>query len=133
LELPADTALAIPATTKRFVIEAHVRRVEAGEAEEASVTLCSPSSTVDHHAALLGYGAPVPALRPMHEEQTDGFCQLPSDAHLWSVWPHMHLAGQEIAVHLQSPAGQNRLLVDVNPWNFHGQHTYPVSLDAHAG
>jgi len=133
LELPADTALVIPPATQRFVVEAHVRRVQTGAARKASVSLCGASSTVAHHAAFLGYSAPVPALRPMHDEETDGACQLPSDAHLWSVWPHMHLAGREIAVSMLSASGESRTLVDVDPWSFHQQRTYRVSVDAEAG
>lgn len=133
LELPPDTALDIPAGTKRLVIEAHVRRAQPGHAGDASATLCAPPDTVARHAAFLGYSAPVPALRPMHEDEADGSCQLGQDAHLWSIWPHMHLAGREIAVQLQSATGQAQSLVDVNPWNFHQQRTYVVGLDARAG
>jgi hypothetical protein len=133
LELPPDTALDIPAGTKRLVIEAHVRRSQPGDAGEASATLCAPPDKVAHHAAFLGYSAPVPALRPLHEEEADGSCELGQEAHLWSIWPHMHLAGREIAVQLQSAAGQTHALVDVNPWNFHQQRTYVVGMDARAG
>jgi len=133
LELPSDAALVIPAATRRFVVEAHVRRIQTGAARKASVTLCGASSTVVHHAAFLGYSAPAPALRPMHEEESDGACQLPSDAHLWSVWPHMHLAGREIAVSVLSASGESSTLVDVNPWTFHQQHTYRIAVDAKAG
>ena len=133
LELPSDTALEIPASTTTFVIEAHVRRSQPGEPGQASATLCGAPATVVHHAAFLGYSAPVPALRPMHEEETDGACELSAAAHLWSVWPHMHLAGQEITVRLRDTARAEQLLVAVDPWSFHQQRSYRISVDARAG
>ncbi len=133
LDLPADAALAIPAGTRRFVVEAHVRRVHAGAATATSATLCAAATNAVHQAAFLGYAAPVPALRPMHDEQSDGSCELASDAHLWSVWPHMHLAGREISVRLRGSDGMDRPLIDVNPWSFHEQRTYRISVDAQAG
>lgn len=133
LELPVDVALAVPAGTQRFVIEAHVRRAESGPAQSASATLCAPAAGASQRAAFLGYASPVPALRPMHDEESDGTCQLPQAAHLWSVWPHMHFAGRAVAVQLREPDGAQRTLVDVNPWSFHQQRTYPISVDAHAG
>jgi hypothetical protein len=45
----------------------------------------------------------------------------------------MHLAGSEISVSMQSTTGEQRVLVDVNPWSFHQQHTYRISVDAKAG
>jgi hypothetical protein len=117
------------------VIEAHVarNRDQPGAAGTASATLCAASPEAVHQAAFLGYSAPVPALRPMHEEESDGECELPRDAHLWSVWPHMHLAGSQISVRLRSPDGIVRPLVDVSPWRFDQQGTYRLSLDARAG
>jgi hypothetical protein len=76
--------------------------------------------------------APVPAIRPQHVETSSGTCRLAGDLHLWSVWPHMHLTGQEITVELVA-AGAATTLVDVVPWNFLAQKRYPLAVDAHAG
>jgi hypothetical protein len=133
LELPNDVALAIPPGTTQLVIEAHVLRIEEGAAGTASTTLCAASPDAVHQAAFLGYSAPVPALRPMHDEESDVACELRHDAHLWSVWPHMHLAGSQITVRLRSTDGAVRPLVDVSPWRFDRQATYRLSVDARAG
>ena len=133
LELPNDVALAIPRGTTQLVIEAHVLRNGQGVAGTASATLCAASPAAVHQAAFLGYSAPVPALRPMHDEESDVGCELPHDAHLWSVWPHMHLAGSQITVRLRNADGTVRHLVDVSPWRFHQQTTYRLAIDARAG
>lgn len=133
LELPNDVALAIPRGATQLVIEAHVQRNGEGAASTASATLCAASPAAVHHAAFLGYSAPVPALRPMHDEESDVACELRHDAHLWSVWPHMHLAGSQITVRLRSRGGDVRQLVDVSPWRFHQQTTYRLAIDARAG
>jgi hypothetical protein len=135
LELPDDVALAIPPGTRQLVIEAHVLRDgdQRGAAGSATATLCAASPAAVHQAAFLGYGAPVPALRPMHDEESDGACELQRDAHLWSVWPHMHLAGSQITVRLRSADGTVRELVDVSPLRFHQQVTYRLAIDARAG
>jgi hypothetical protein len=69
----------------------------------------------------------------MHVETSLGSCTLPAAAHLWSVWPHMHLAGKEISVDVLRRDGTTTALVDVNPWIFHQQRTYPLAVDAMAG
>lgn len=133
LELPREVALAIPDDTTQLVIEAHVFRDRPGAAGAASATLCAASPTAVHHAAFLGYAAPIPALRPMLDDESDGTCELLHDAHLWSVWPHMHLAGAQITVSLRSAGGAVHQLVDVSPWRFYAQATYLLSVDARAG
>jgi hypothetical protein len=133
LVLPSDTGLLLPPGTKRFVVEAHTIRVGQGPVEDGRVSLCSGPPQPAHFAALMSASAPVPAIRPMHVETSQATCALAGDVHLWSVWPHMHLAGMEITVDLLgADAGADRL-VDVVPWDFHRQMTYPLSIDAIAG
>jgi hypothetical protein len=133
LALPADTALQLPQGTVRFVVQAHILRLGSGAVEDAGVTLCEGPPAPAHLAAFFGYASPVPAIRPMHVETSMGSCALSAGLHLWSVWPHMHLAGKEIAVDLLRGDGTATALVDVNPWNFHQQRTYPLSVDTVPG
>lgn len=132
LELPNDVGLRLPEATKRFVIETHVLRTGAGGAATSEVDICAGGAP-PHEAALVGMGAPVPAIRPMHEEFSSGSCSLAGDVHLWSIWPHMHLAGKEIVGELVRGDGGTEKLVDVVPWDFTNQKTYPLSVDAAAG
>lgn len=132
LALPSNVGLRLPASTKRFVIEAHLLRIGAGQAAKSTVNVCGGApASID--AALIATGAPVPAIRPLHEEKSAGGCTLAGSVHLWSVWPHMHLAGKEIVGELVRADGTAETLVDVVPWDFTNQRTYPLSVDAVAG
>jgi hypothetical protein len=133
LVLPSDTGLVLPVETRRFVVEAHTIRVGTGPLEDGRVTLCRGPSEPTHLAALMAAGAPVPAIRPMHVETSEATCTLAGDVHLWSVWPHMHLVGKAITVSLLDSDAGTTPLVNVWPWNFHTQRTYPLSVDAHGG
>jgi hypothetical protein len=133
LVLPSDTGLRLPAGTKRFVVEAHTLRVGTGPVEGGRVSLCTAPAQPAHFAALMSASAPVPAIRPEHLETSEATCTLAGDLHLWSVWPHMHLVGKEIAVDLLHGDGSADPLVDVRQWDFHLQKTYPLSVDVHAG
>ncbi len=133
LDLPADAGLQLPAGTQRFIIQSHTLHVGSGPVEDGRVTLCQGPSVPAHLAALLGYLSPVPAIRPEHTENSEGICTLGGSVHLWSVWPHMHLIGKEISVDLVRSAGGAQPLIDVVPWDFHAQKTYPLALDVSAG
>jgi hypothetical protein len=132
LALPAGTALRLPAGTRRFVVEVHALRTGIGSAGESRVTLCAGPDEPRHLAALISASAPVPAIRPHHEEHSTSTCTMGGDVHLWSAWPHMHLAGKEIASTLVRRS-QSTPLVDVVPWDFHAQRTYPLDVDVAAG
>jgi len=134
LMLPADVGLSLPAGTVSLVIEAHTLRVGSGPAQTAQVALCRGSAAPAHLAALFGLSATVPALRPHLMDSSEATCTLAGDVHLFSVWPHMHLLGTEIGVTLLGSAdAAASVLVDVNPWNFHAQRTYPLDVDATGG
>jgi len=134
LVLPSDTGLLLPTGTRRFVVEAHTLRVGPGPGvEDARVSLCAGPAQPAHLAALMSASAPVPAIRPQHVETSQATCTLAGDLHLWSVWPHMHLAGKEVSVDLQRADASVQTLVDVTPWDFHLQRTYPLSVDALGG
>jgi hypothetical protein len=49
---------------------------------------------------------------------------LPSDVHLISILPHMHLIGRQIRVIATLPDSTTRCLVDVPDWDFRWQRTY---------
>jgi Copper type II ascorbate-dependent monooxygenase, C-terminal domain len=133
LVLPSDTGLLLPAGTRRLVVEAHVLRVGAGMPRAAAVTLCAGPSAPVNVAALIGMSAPVPAIRPHHVETSQGTCALAGAVHLFSVWPHMHLIGQDVTVSLLGAEAQSTPLARVDPWNFNAQSRYALDVDAAAG
>jgi hypothetical protein len=133
LVLPSDAGLLLPAGTVRFVVEAHTLRAGGASGEPARARICRGPAEPVHLAALMGLNAPVPAIRPMHEEISEKTCALSGDFHFFSVWPHMHRVGREISADLERVGGDTMRLVGVTDWDFGQQRTYPLDVDAVAG
>jgi hypothetical protein len=133
LTLPDDVGLQLPAEARRFVIELHVLRTQAGPAASGSVDVCSQTGSVAHLAAFFGVVAPVPAIRPQTSETSLTTCTFAASGHLWSIWPHMHRMGRAIQAVLRTNSGRSSTLVRVDPWNFSAQQTYPLDVDISAG
>jgi hypothetical protein len=133
LVLPSDAGLLLPSGTQRFVVEAHTLRVGGTPGEPGRARICRGPAEPLHPAALMGLSAPVPAIRPMHEEISERSCTLSGGFHFFSVWPHMHLVGEQITADLERVVGDTTPLVGVTTWDFHRQRTYPLDVDAVAG
>lgn len=133
LVLGDDVGLLLPSGTRRFVVQAHVLRMAAGDANEASVTITASPHPPTHVAAWMSALAPVPAIRPHHVELSRSSCALAADLHVLAAWPHMHRIGAEISASIVDASGAATSIVDVSPWNFGAQRTYAISLDARAG
>ncbi len=56
---------------------------------------------------------------------------LPIDANVWGIAPHMHVKGVDIRVDVTHADGSNTCLVEIPKWNFQWQQFYFFS--AHAG
>lgn len=132
LSLPPDTALALRADTRTFLVEAHLFRSSQAPAAPTKLKLCRARSTPTKLAGRFAVGASVPAIRPHQQESATALCRLPSDLRLMTSWPHMHRRGY--AFHAALRRGDQRIpLLDVEPWDFNQQLTYPVDIDALAG
>jgi hypothetical protein len=124
LEMPAGIALSLPEGTRTLIVEAHALRVGAGASENAHCELC-PSTALER-AAWLGVQAPVPAMRPHYVETSTAQCKVPADLHVLFTWPHMHRIGKEFHGAIVRANGTREPLVNVVPWDFDQQRTYPV-------
>jgi Copper type II ascorbate-dependent monooxygenase, C-terminal domain len=133
LILPDGVGLQLPAETKRLVVEMHVLRTNSTTAESGSVGLCLDHQPVTDPAMFFAALAPVPAIRPHMIETSMARCSFHGDAHLWSIWPHMHQVGSAIQATLARANGEATVLSHVEPWDFHHQRTYPLNVDVHAG
>ncbi len=133
LTLPPDTGLELPSGTERFAIQVHTLRIGTDPPATSRARVCSGPAAPTNLAALMSMDAPVPAIRPLHEEASSASCSLSSAVHLYSAWPHMHLVGKEITLTLTGADGGVSSLVDVNPWDFHQQKTYLLGVDASPG
>lgn len=131
LTIADDMSLAIPDGTTHMIVQAHVLRSDDGAAGEATITI-TPRAPALRRAGWLPLRAAVPALRPHYREEAVATCTVASDLHIVSTWPHMHRAGAEFHGRVLH-AATSELLVDVVPWEFDAQRTYPVTVTAASG
>jgi hypothetical protein len=133
LTLPTDVAIALPAGTRRLVVQAHVLRFVAGPSAAASATLVTTDVAPLHEAAWMAASGSVPAIRPHMTEHTSTTCQVAAPMHVVTAWPHMHLIGKAFQGAIVHADGTRSVIVDVASWNFDAQQTYPVDADVAAG
>lgn len=126
LVLDPTLAVAMPDGTTRLIVQAHALRNDDGPAAEARLVL-SPRRGALHRAAWLPVRAPTPALRPHHREEAEATCVVDGELQLISTWPHMHLAGAEFHGAV-TRAGTTTPIVDIVPWVFDAQRTYPIDV-----
>lgn len=122
LALPDGYAFALPPSTARIVVQAHVLRAAPGPPPAASITLCAPQQSAPARVAWMRATAPVPAIRPHTTETSTGVCRVATSVSTLFAWPHMHRAGRRF-----------HGLVDVDPWDFEHQRVYPVARALAAG
>ena len=116
LVLPDGVGIHLPPQTKRMVVEMHVLRTNSTAAESGSIGVCLDHEPVTHPAMFFAAVAPVPAIRPHMVETSRSRCVFHDDAHLWSIWPHMHQVGTEIEANLVRANGETTMLSHVVPW-----------------
>jgi hypothetical protein len=132
LALPDDVALEVPETARSIVIEAHALREETPPESGAMVRIGLANAVPPHVATWAKVEAPVPAIRPLMTERSTATCLFSEDFHVISVLPHMHRVGAEF--HGTRIQGSTREpFLDVVPWNFDEQQSYPLDLDVTAG
>ena len=127
LALPKDAAIELPDQIDRIVVQAHVVRVTDGPAEATSIEWCSPANPPKHAAHWLPLLAPVPAIRPQHEEISTSIHSVSEPLYVFSSWPHMHRVGAEFHAAIIGNNGARRPMVDIVPWDVDAQSIYPVA------
>jgi len=133
LELPEDVAIALPEGTARLVVQAHALRLAEGPAPEGRLRVCGAARAPEHLAAWMRLHAPVPAIRPYHQESSTEMCTVSEPLHLVAAWPHMHRIGAAFHGAILAKGGGRRALIDVDPWRFDEQRVYPLHEAAAAG
>lgn len=131
LEFPPDVELVVPEGTRQLIVQAHALRVGDGDAAERQIAL-APRHGAAHRAGWMPLGAPTPALRPHHVEESTATCTVAGDVHLLSTWPHMHQAGWSFHGAVVRDAGADTF-VTVDPWAFDAQHAYTIDVDLAGG
>jgi hypothetical protein len=132
LDLGADTGYLLPATHDHLLIELHLVSVAQAAAVVPTLGITRHLTLPAHRAAWNGLVAPVPAIRPHHQETSTATCRLAGAAHLVMTWPHMHATGRAFLGAAVTEAGRVRL-VEIADWNVAVQEAHPLDLDLPAG
>ncbi len=133
LALPDGFAFSLPLSTSRIVIQAHVLRAAAGPPPDETIQLCAPHNPAPARVAWMRTIAPVPAIRPHAVETSTGTCHVATDVSARFAWPHMHRTGRAFHGSVIHTNGTRTPIVDVDPWDFDHQRTYPIALRISAG
>jgi hypothetical protein len=121
LVLAPNVSLVIPEGTQRLVVQAHSLRIDDGPAVERELVL-EPRAPAEQRATWFKLLARVPVIEPHVVTESSSTCTLLAPLHVVLAWPHMHRMGIEF-----------HGLVDVVPWQFDNQRTYPLEVDLAAG
>jgi hypothetical protein len=133
ITLPDDVALELPHDIERIVVQAHVVRAKDGTAEDTSIRFCSPTEKPVHSARWLPLLAPVPAIRPNHQETSTSEHVVSEPMYVFSSWPHMHRIGSEFHSAVIAPDGSRQPLLDVIPWLVETQSIHRIERMVGAG
>jgi Copper type II ascorbate-dependent monooxygenase, C-terminal domain len=133
LTLPRGVAIALPAATRRFVVQAHVLRIAGGPSGVAKATLHVTDTPPEHIATWLPAAGSVPAIRPYMTEHSSTTCVVATAMHVISSTPHMHLIGTSFQGVFVRGDGTRTVVVDVPTWNFDEQKTYAIGQDLAPG
>ncbi len=131
IDLPEDVELAVPAGTRRLIVQAHALRTADGDPAVRTLML-TPRQGALHRAGWLPLRAPTPALRPHHVEESKATCSIGSELHVISTWPHMHQAGKTFRGSVLRD-GVMDSFVTVDPWSFDAQRAYAIDITIASG
>lgn len=126
IETPATLARLVPAGSK-LVFQMHYTPNGRATSDLSTLKLYfADSQAVTHQlSTLLSINQELeipPGLSDVPvEAQTN---QLPQDATLLALAPHMHLRGKSVRVSATDVAGQSKILLDVPHYDFNWQHSY---------
>jgi mono/diheme cytochrome c family protein len=132
--LPPGVAVKIPKGAK-LLMQVHYHKNGVAQTDTSQVALYFAKGRVEKLMRTLPLVNPVIALQPGNSNQRLKMTfTLPVDAHLYTIFPHMHLLGREMRVTAILPDGEKKSLplIVVKDWDFNWQETYayksPVAL-----
>jgi mono/diheme cytochrome c family protein len=117
------------------VIQVHYHRTGKVEKDRTSIGLYFAKKPVEKPfkgMVIRGQFWMIPPANPHFRVQ--GGIEVDQDCRLYSVMPHMHKLGREIAVTITPPGGQPSTLVAIKDWDYNWQETYllkqPIDIKA---
>jgi hypothetical protein len=96
--LPDGVAIHIPAGAQLF-LNLHLFNVDDAALEGTSGVLIQTTEHVEHHAGAILAGTQAIDIPPMSTASAEGSCTFTADAHIVSVFPHMHQLGRRMEIH----------------------------------
>lgn len=129
---PPGAAIRIPPGA-RIVLQIHYHKTGQREVDRSRLGLILAKGQVDKISRVWPVGQTHFRIQPgASGHEIRGSITVPDDIHVWSVFPHMHVLGQEMKVTATLPDGQVIPMIWVRDWDFNWQATYfykqPVAL-----
>ena len=134
--LPDGVAMSLPAAS-RVVLQVHYHPHDSSPAPDRTqigiyFAKTKPSKLL-RFLPLLNDTFTIPPNDPNYTV-TASFAGVPLAAHIWEIFPHMHLLGHTMKVTATMPNGDAQCLVDIEKWDFNWQGMYryndPVAFPA---
>jgi mono/diheme cytochrome c family protein len=129
---PEGVAFKIPKGAK-LVMQVHYHKNGAPQIDTSQVALYNAKGVLDQVVKTYPMNNQEFVLMPGNRAQTVTMSfTVPVDVHLRTIFPHMHLLGQEMRATATLPDGTKKSLIYVKDWDFNWQETYvykdPVAL-----
>lgn len=130
--LPKGTAYRLKKGT-RIVIQVHYHKDGKVEEDRSRVSVrFTPAAQVEKEMRTAALINPLFQLKPGDaHQQVKCAINLPVNATVWSVFPHMHLLGREMKITAKLPGGEEKPVVWINDWDFNWQETYRYKEPLH--
>jgi len=132
--LPSGVAVKI-AKGSKLVMQVHYHKNGAPQSDSTQVAVYFAKSHIDQAMHTVPLVNPSIALKPgVGDQKLKMSFTLPLDAHLHTIFPHMHLIGRQMRATAILPDGEKKQipLINVTDWDFNWQETYayrePVAL-----
>lgn len=133
--LPDGTGYPLPKGCD-VVVQVHYHRTGKVEKDQTQIGLYFAKKPVDKAFKSLVIRGNFILIPPNEAHfRVHGGIEVQQDCRLYSVMPHMHKLGREIAVTLTPPDGKPTTLVAIEDWDYNWQETYFLKqpIDVKAG
>ena len=122
--MPPGVVIKIPAGAK-LVMQVHYHKDGKPETDHSQMALYFAKGKIEKPIHVFALGTFELALKPdSSQDMVHCSFTLPIDAHLWSIFPHMHMLGHAMTVKATFPDGKVTPLIRIDDWDFNWQATY---------
>lgn len=122
-----------------IIMQIHYNTLQAGPlADRSTVELMLAEVPPEHPAQITPLRDAGFAIPPQTEGYTSrASVEVPAEATVWAVAPHMHLFGRRALIDVERQSGDDTCLLDIPDWDFNWQQFYffdsPTGIRLEAG